>query len=62
MMLILTGIFRKNQNIVNINNAKLVQIRKKHKINIPLKRIWAVAKVERQYFVLILAEAGAKYR
>jgi hypothetical protein len=61
-MLMLTEIFQKNQNIVNISNAKLVQIRKKHEINILLKRIWAVAKAERQYFVLILAEANAEYR
>jgi hypothetical protein len=62
MVLMLTKIFRKNQNIVNINNAKLVQIRKKHEINILLKRIWAVVKAERQYFVFILAEADAEYR
>jgi hypothetical protein len=58
----LTGIFRKDQNIVNISSAKFVQVRKKHGINISLKRIWAVAKAERQYFVFVLAEAGAKCR
>jgi hypothetical protein len=62
MMLMLTGIFRKDQNIVNISNAKLIQIRKKHEINISLKRIWAVVKAERQYLILVLAETGAECR
>jgi hypothetical protein len=61
-MLVLAGIFRKHQNIVDIRGTKFFQIRKKHEINILLKNAQVVAKSKRQHFIFILAESDAEYR